>query len=195
MSLATDFRLGLPAWAPAFLRSRAAGLDTDEASMRLAIDLAMENVRRGTGGPFGALVVASATGELISAGVNRVTESHLSIAHAEIMALCLAEESLGDWNLSRGGALTLVTTCEPCAMCFGAIPWAGVRRLVCGSRKTDAEAAGFDEGEKPADWRQNLAERGIEVRMDVLRQKAIRVFDLYATRGGEIYNVEAQGGR
>ena len=59
----------------------------------------------------------------------------------------------------------------------------------------DAEAAGFDEGEKPADWRQSLSERGITVRMDVLRQEANRVFDLYARRGGEIYNVEGQGER
>lgn len=192
MSLATECRLTLPGWAQGFLGPRAAGLNSDEACMGLAIDLAMENVRRGTGGPFGALVIAPATAELISAGVNRVTETHLSIAHAEIMALCLAQESLGDWNLSLAGELALVTTCEPCAMCFGAIPWAGVRRLVCGSRKADAEAAGFDEGEKPANWRQSLAERGIAVRTDVLRQEANRVFDLYARRGGEIYNVEGQ---
>lgn len=194
MSLARECRLSLPAWVPDFVLSRALAPADDAACMRLAIDLALENVRHGAGGPFGAVVVDSRSGELISVGLNRVIDTHLSVAHAEIMALCLAQARLGDWNLARDRELTLVSTCEPCAMCFGAIPWAGIRRMVCGSRKQDAEAAGFDEGEKPENWRRCLEQRGIEVRLDVLRDEANRVFALYANRGGEIYNVGAQDG-
>jgi len=73
-------------------------------------------------------------------------------------------------------------------MCFGAVPWSGVRSLVCGARKSDAEAAGFDEGEKPANWTQALQERGIQVEQDVLRAEAAAIFDLYRESGGEIYN-------
>ena len=78
-------------------------------------------------------------------------------------------------------------------MCFGAVPWSGVRTLVCGARKADAEAAGFDEGEKPRDWIRALADRGIEVRRGVLRERAVEIFDLYLQSGGEIYNPGAGG--
>ena len=73
-------------------------------------------------------------------------------------------------------------------MCFGAVPWSGVRSLVCGARKSDAEAAGFDEGEKPSNWIRSLADRGITVERDVLRERAAAIFDLYLELGGEIYN-------
>jgi tRNA(Arg) A34 adenosine deaminase TadA len=157
--------------------------------MRLAIELANENVRRGSGGPFGAIIVDHSAGTLVSAGVNTVTASRLSIAHAEIMAISLAQVGVSDWNLARDADVSLITTCEPCAMCYGAVAWAGVRRLVCASRTADAEAAGFDEGHKPRDWVGSLCARGIEVRRDVLREGANRLFELYQRLGGEIYNV------
>ncbi|NIP17720.1 MAG: nucleoside deaminase [Xanthomonadales bacterium] len=188
MSLLTSCQFELPGWVDAFVDATDAPLDSDNAAMRLAIALATENVSRGTGGPFGAVVVDEDAGTLVAAGVNLVTASHLSMAHAEIIALSLAQQRVGDWNLSRSGRLTLVTTCEPCAMCFGAVPWSGVRRLVCGSRKADAEAAGFDEGDKPGDWVASLERRGIEVAQDVLRDEANALFDKYARHGGEIYN-------
>jgi hypothetical protein len=80
-------------------------------------------------------------------------------------------------------------------MCFGAIPWSGVSRLVCGARDADARAAGFDEGPKLKDWVGALAERGIEVVRDVLHAEATAVFAEYAAAGGAIYNAgKPQGG-
>jgi tRNA(Arg) A34 adenosine deaminase TadA len=178
----------LPAWVEPFVGRLGIAPESDEDGMRLAIALAAENVRQGTGGPFGAVVVNEESGALVSVGINLVTGSHLSLAHAEMIALSLAQSRLQDWNLSRRERLTLVTTCEPCAMCFGAIPWSGIRRLVCGSRKEDAEAAGFDEGDKPGDWEASLESRGIAVLRDVLRAEANAVFEQYARRGGVIYN-------
>jgi tRNA(Arg) A34 adenosine deaminase TadA len=67
-------------------------------------------------------------------------------------------------------------------MCFGVIPWSGVRHLVCGARGEDAEAVGFDEGTKPAEWVRSLDERGITVERDVLRDEAASVLREYAER-------------
>ena len=82
----------------------------------------------------------------------------------------------------------LVASTEPCAMCFGAIPWSGVRRLVCGAREEDARRIGFDEGPKTSDWVAALEQRGISVARDVYRDEAAAVLRYYVESGGMIYN-------
>ena len=77
-------------------------------------------------------------------------------------------------------------------MCFGAVPWSGVRQLVCGACKADAEAAGFDEGRKPGSWEQALRDRGIEVQCNVMREEAADIFRQYRLAGGEIYNAGSE---
>jgi len=158
--------------------------------MQLAIALSRENIQQETGGPFAAVVVNEETSELVSAGVNLVTTAGLSIAHAEMVALSMAQASIGEWNLSHAGHLQLVTTCEPCAMCFGAVPWSGVKSLICGARKKDAEAAGFDEGDKPDHWVRSLQRRGIVVQCGVLKSEAAAVLAHYSEAGGAIYNAD-----
>jgi tRNA(Arg) A34 adenosine deaminase TadA len=180
--------LALPGWLPGFLESWESPLQTAEQRMRLAIALAAENVRRETGGPFGALVLEEDGGRLLGAGVNRVTALGLSLAHAEMLALSLAQSAAATWNLGAGAPVQLVASCEPCAMCFGAVPWSGVSSLLWGARKEDAEAAGFDEGDKPADWVQALERRGIATRGEVLREEAAAVLLRYAHRNGHIYH-------
>lgn len=150
--------------------------------MKLAIALARENARRGSGGPFGAAVFERDTGRLVAVGVNAVVASGLSLAHAEMLALSFAQRARGRFDLGgpSSPAHEVVTSSEPCAMCFGAIPWSGVRRLVCGARASDAEAIGFDEGPKPARWAHALELRGIEVVRDVQRAEARAVLREYA---------------
>ena len=180
--------LALPEWVEPFLAAWAEPLDEEDRRMRLAIALAEENVRRQTGGPFGAIVVEEGSGRLLGAGVNRVTALGLSLAHAEMLALSLAQRERGDWNLGCRGAVQLVTSCEPCAMCFGAVPWSGVGSVVWGARTEDAEAAGFDEGDKPPNWIETLEARGIRTRRDVLRSEAVAVLARYAGDNGAIYH-------
>jgi len=139
-----------------------------------------------TGGPFGAGIF-DFSGKLIAVGVNRVEVVGLSIAHAEIVAISLAQGLLSTYDLSARGNLELVTSTEPCAMCLGAVPWSGIRRVVCGARDEDARAIGFDEGDKPADWKEKLERRGIEVQVDVCRAAAAEVLREYVRRGGGIY--------
>lgn len=184
----TRCELALPDWAEPFLAAWGGPLGEEVGRMRLAIALAEENVRRETGGPFGAIVVEEGSGRLLGAGVNRVTALGLSLAHAEMLALSLAQRERGDWNLGVRGAVQLVTSCEPCAMCFGAVPWSGVGSVVWGARTEDAEAAGFDEGDKPPNWIETLEARGIRTRRDVLRAEAVAVLARYAGGNGAIYH-------
>ncbi|HSM68531.1 MAG TPA: nucleoside deaminase [Xanthomonadales bacterium] len=194
MAMQHGFSIELPEWVLPWLSERHDDLASEPGRMGLVIALARENVRTGSGGPFAAAVFNSADDSLISVGVNLVTNSGLSMAHAEMLALSLAQKAMGDWDLANRGELSLVTSCEPCAMCFGAVPWSGVRSLVCGARKEDAEAGGFDEGDKPGDWADSLRARGIAVRQNVMRAEAAEVFDFYREQGGVIYNSGGEGG-
>lgn len=119
MSLHQYFEVRLPDWVEDFvgnwLNDAGTPLDTPEHRMLLAIGLAAENVRQDTGGPFGAIVVQDETSRLVGVGVNLVTSLHMSSAHAEIVALSLTQRAVESWDLGQGGAMQLVTSCEPCA--------------------------------------------------------------------------------
>jgi len=162
-----------------------------ESRMRFVIELSRANVERRTGGPFGAAVFEAGSGQVVGAGVNLVEASNCSFAHAEILAIATAQQTVGHYDLGGGTtAYELVTSAEPCAMCLGAIPWSGIRRVVCGARGEDACAIGFDEGAKPTDWVGELRKRGIDVLRDVLRGEAQAVLRQYAQAGGLIYNAK-----
>jgi len=163
-----------------------------EARMRFVLALARENVAHG-GGPFAAAVFERAGGRLLGAGANRVVASHCSAAHAEILALSLAQARAGTHDLGAAGlpACELVASAEPCAMCLGAVIWSGVRGLVCGATGDDVVALGFDEGPRPADWTAELQSRGIVVATGLLRDEAREILRAYRAGGGPIYNARA----
>ena len=180
----------LPGWVEDLVLENGEVYPTREERMRLAIELSRLNAERGTGGPFGAAIFESETGRLLAPGVNLVTTANLSTAHAEMVAIMVAQQAVGSFDLGEEGlpAYELVASTEPCAMCFGATPWSGVRSLVCGGRDEDARGIGFDEGPKMSDWPSALRERGISVERDVLREEAAAVLRGYAESGGVIYN-------
>jgi tRNA(Arg) A34 adenosine deaminase TadA len=171
-------------------------LTTPEARMNFVISLARRNIEEHTGGPFAAAVFDLTTHRLVAPGVNRVTSQNCSSAHAEVMAISIAQKQLQNYDLgaARMPRCELVTSTEPCAMCLGAVPWSGVRALVCGARGEDACAIGMDEGAKPTDWVGELERRGITVTRDVCREAAAAVLNDYLASGGTIYNAR-QGGQ
>ena len=97
--------------------------------MRIALGEAQAAAERGET-PVGALVVDPATGEVIARAGNGPIGAHDPTAHAEILALRAAAQSLGNYRLT---GLTLVVTLEPCAMCAGAISHARIGHLVFGA--------------------------------------------------------------
>ena len=181
--------LALPEWVPALMAAAPARLTTPEERMGLAISLARESASHG-GGPFGAIVVEQGSGLVVAPGVNLVEALSCSLAHAEMVALAIAQQLAGDHDLGAPGRLTLelVTSTEPCAMCLGAVPWSGIRSLVCGSGEDAAERIGFDEGDKPPRWQEALESRGISVLRGIRGEEAEAVLADYARNGGSIYN-------
>jgi tRNA(Arg) A34 adenosine deaminase TadA len=185
----SEICIRMPEWLEAFLQKSPEFLPKLEDRMQFVINLARHSIGHKSGGPFAAAVFDD-SGNLIAPGVNMVLTAQCSVFHAEIVALALAQKTLGRYDISDGGKLhyELVTTAEPCAMCFGAIHWSGIRHLVCGARDEDARAIGFDEGPKIKDWVNALKQQGMTVEQDVLRDEAIVVLKEYSTSGGIIYN-------
>jgi tRNA(Arg) A34 adenosine deaminase TadA len=177
--------LQLPEWINEEI-DRSVLFSSDQQKMQFVINCGMQNVKRQTGGPFAAAIFNSKTHELIAPGVNVVVASHCSLAHAEMMAIGIAQQKLGSFELGKD--TELFTSTAPCAMCLGAIPWSGVGRVVCAARDEDARAIGFDEGAKIDNWIEALSQRGISVTVDFMRNEGKSVLDLYALLGGKIYN-------
>lgn len=108
--------------------------------MQEAIRRAVENVRTGRGGPFGAIVVKE--GGVIATGTNLVTSANDPTAHAEVTAIREACRALGAFQLT---GCDIYTSCEPCPMCLGAIYWARPDRVYFAATARDAADAGFDD--------------------------------------------------
>jgi len=108
--------------------------------MARAIQLSIDNVVSGQGGPFGAVIVKD--GSIIAEGVNRVTATNDPSAHAEVVAIRNACAKLASFELNN---CEIYTSCEPCPMCLGAIYWARLVRIYFGNAAADASKAGFDD--------------------------------------------------
>ncbi len=186
MDLTTSFAAQLPEWVSRELTGVPDLLPDVEDRMRLVHRLADRNHREGTGGPFAAAVSDTATGEILSVGVNLVLATNLSTMHAEVVALCLAQARLRSWDLGgpeSASPVELTVNWRPCAMCYGAVLWSGIERLVIAGEGDEIEhLTGFDEGPMRPDWKEQFHRRGIEVRTDVLREQALAVFRAYGQR-------------
>jgi tRNA(Arg) A34 adenosine deaminase TadA len=138
--------------------------------MARAIQLAVENVRSGQGGPFGAVVVKD--GNIIAEGANQVTLTNDPTAHAEVLAIREACGKLGDFELKD---CDLYTSCEPCPMCLGAIYWSRLSRVYFGSLAADASQAGFDDSFIYREIDQPHPDRDIPM-VQMMREEALAAF-------------------
>lgn len=146
--------------------------------MALAIRLSRRNIEENTGGPFGAAVFDQ-HGALVSMGVNLVVSSHDSTAHAEMIALRIAQQRVANFDL--GGTHELYTSAQPCIQCWGSCFWSGLRKLYYAARGSDVEKLTiFEEGPVPQNWAELLLqEKGIEVVHDFLSDDALPVLEAY----------------
>ncbi len=131
----------------------------NEAFMREAIALSIEKMEVGEGGPFGAIVVKD--GNVVGRGWNRVTSANDPTAHAEVMAIREACQTLNTFDLS---GCELYASCEPCPMCLAAIYWAHIDQLYYAAGRADAAVAGFDDEflyqEVSKDWKSRTLPAG-----------------------------------
>jgi guanine deaminase len=142
----------------------------DNAFMVRAIQLSMENVQSGRGGPFGAVVVME--NRIIAEGINQVTLTNDPTAHAEMLAIRQACQKLGVFELKE---CELYTSCEPCPMCLGGIYWARLSRVYYGNLAEDAAQAGFDDSFIYREIAQPHSDRTIPM-VQMMRKEALAAF-------------------
>lgn len=106
--------------------------------MKVAKDLAHDNLKTNAGGPFGACIVKD--GKIIGKGSNNVLANNDPTAHAEVMAIRDACKNINSYDLS---GCELYTTCYPCPMCLSAIIWSNIKKVYYGNTKEDAADIGF----------------------------------------------------
>jgi guanine deaminase len=135
-----------------------------------AIDLSIQNVERGKGGPFAALIVKG--DRIIARGTNLVTSTNDPTAHAEIIAIREACRHVNSFHLT---GCEIYSSCEPCPMCLAAIHWARIDRIFFGNSREDAAAIGFDDLQIYEELALPLKSRTIPI-TQVLREKAILAF-------------------
>jgi len=166
-------------------------LKRDIKYMRMAIEKAREGVLKGQT-PFGVVIVRSGIhlrrtpdkGRVLACEHNKVWKDCDITAHAEITAIRKACRELNTVDLS--GSI-LYATCEPCPMCFGAIHWAGISRVVFGCRIRDAKKLGFSELTVSARRLSSLGGSPVKVVAGILRGECLEVMKLWQRLGGRSY--------
>jgi len=148
--------------------------------MARAVQLSIDNVRSGRGGPFGAVVVRD--GKIIGEGVNRVTSTNDPTAHAEVLAIRQACANLGVYHLED---CELYTSCEPCPMCLGAIYWAHLSRLYFANTAADAAEIGFDDSFLYGELKKPHLQRRIPT-VQIMREEALAGFRAWAAKVDKI---------
>src|SRR5215211_1742543 len=153
----------------------------DTELMRRAIELAQAGVDANAGGPFGCVIARD--GRIIGEGVNRVTSTNDPTAHAEVVAIRTACETLNSFQLS---GCTIYTSCEPCPMCLGAIYWARPERIFIACDRNDAAQAGFDDAFIYDELCGNdLQNRKVPISM-ILRDESLEVFQNWIAKPDKI---------
>ena len=148
--------------------------------MRQAISLSRRAMRTNTGGPFGAVIIKN--GEAIAFGVNRVTSTNDPTAHAEIIAIREACQTLGTFHLN---GCEIYTSCEPCPMCLAAIYWARIENIYYATTRGDASCIGFDDGQLYDELAKPTSAR-TKAMNQLLREEALTVFHEWSSKNDRI---------
>ena len=148
--------------------------------MRVAIRLSVDMMRCGKGGPFGAVVVQG--GKIVGRGCNEVTSSNDPTAHAEIVAIRDACQSLKTFDLH---GCELYTSCEPCPMCLSAIYWARLKTVYYGNTRKDAQKIEFDDDLIYEEVATPISRRKIPMKQ-LLRLEALAAFKEWGSKADRI---------
>jgi len=148
--------------------------------MREAIRLSFRMMRRGAGGPFGAVVVKGS--KVVGRGFNRVTSTNDPTAHAEIVAIRDACRRMRTFDLS---GCDLYTSCEPCPMCLSAIYWARIRSVYYGNTRKDAARIAFDDDFIYREVSLPVRKRSLVMRR-LLRNEAIKAFAEWEAKADKV---------
>lgn len=138
--------------------------------MLKAIEEARAGAGAGHGGPFGVVVVRNS--EIVAIAHNTVLGDNDPTQHAEIRAISAAAKKCGSYDLSGH---EIYSTTEPCPMCFAAIHWARIDRLVYGTDIEDARKLGFNELTVPARRMKEIGNSPVKIYGGFMREECERL--------------------
>lgn len=148
--------------------------------MKIAKELAEDNLETGVGGPFGACVVKD--GQIVGKGSNHVLGNNDPTAHAEVMAIRDACQNLGTYDLA---GCELYTSCFPCPMCLSAIIWANIKKVYYGNTKEDAARIGFRD-DYIYDYIKNMDNDDTLELIGIDREATIGAFDRFVEKADKV---------
>jgi len=148
--------------------------------MARAIELSLENVHSGRGGPFGAVIARN--GSIVAESANQVTSLGDPTAHAEVLAIREACARLKVFDLSD---CEIYTSCEPCPMCLGAIYWARLSRVYFAGSAADASRVGFDDSAIYQEIARTASQRSIPM-VQIMREQALAAFQAWEKKSDKI---------
>jgi guanine deaminase len=149
--------------------------------MREAIRLSLLKMRRGKGGPFGAVVVRG--DQIVGRGGNEVTSANDPTAHAEIVAIRQACRRLKKFQLED---CELYTSCEPCPMCLAAIYWARLKKVFYANTRKDAARIEFDDDMIYREVALPIGKRQLRMKQ-LLHEEALAAFAEWRCRPDKIF--------
>ncbi len=140
--------------------------------LRQAIRLAYESVEKG-GRPFGALVVKD--DQMIASAVNMIVQTNDPTAHAELLAIREASQTLGTANLE---GCVVFASGHPCPMCMAAMRIAGIKEVTYAYSNEDASPFGLSTAEVYEDLAKPFEEQSMKIQCMPVRLENEQ--DLYA---------------
>ncbi|HID73329.1 TPA: nucleoside deaminase [Candidatus Micrarchaeota archaeon] len=149
--------------------------------MKKALDKAHEGIKKGES-PFGSCIVKD--GKVIAVAHNTVLSENDPTNHAEINAIRKACKNLGHHDLS---GCIIYSTAEPCPMCFAAIHWAKIGRIIFGTGISDVKNLGFSELTISNEEMRDKGGSKVEVIGDFMRDECLELLGNWKQKGGEIY--------
>ena len=154
-------------------------MTNDEKFMQMAIDKAREGVDNGQT-PFAACIVRNE--EVVACDHNIVWESTDITAHGEINTIRKACHNLNSIDLS---GCTIYSTCEPCPMCFSAIHWARIDKIIYGARIEDAQKFGFNELTVSNHLLKEIGVSKVQISGDFMREENVKLFEYWNNKPGK----------
>jgi guanine deaminase len=148
--------------------------------MREAIRISIQMMRRGQGGPFGAVVVRK--GKIVGRGWNQVTSANDPTAHAEVTAIRDACWRLKTFQLND---CELYTSCEPCPMCLSAMYWARLKKVYYGNTRKDAAKIDFDDDFIYREIPLSIGKRKLPMKQ-LMRKEALAAFAEWKNKADKI---------
>jgi len=151
-----------------------------KAFMQEAIRISIQMMRRGKGGPFGAVVVRN--GKIVGKGWNQVTSANDPTAHAEVVAIRDACRRLKTFQLDD---CDLYTSCEPCPMCLSAMYWARLKKVYYANTRKDAAKIDFDDDFIYAEVVRPISKRKLPMRQ-LMRKEALVAFKEWKNKADRV---------